>query len=113
LFVGRALSDAEIMAIFNAGSAGKCKPTNRSCQGGRSHLRGRITTVEDAAVGLPDITVGLEGPGACQETTTTNAFGFYLFPHLKDGTYTVTPGEADCTFEPPSWIVTIEGASPA
>jgi hypothetical protein len=27
LFVGRALSDTEIQAIFNAGSAGKCKDT--------------------------------------------------------------------------------------
>ena len=102
-----ALSAVEIQAIFNADSAGKCTPTNRSCQGGRAHIRGRVTTAEDPA-GLPDITVDLEGPGACQETTTTKALGFYLFPHLREGTYTVSPSDTECAFDPPSRIVTLE-----
>jgi hypothetical protein len=102
-----ALSAEEIQAIFNAGSAGKCKPTNRSCQGGRSHIRGLVTTAEDTT-GVPDITVDLEGPGACRETTTTKALGFYLFPHLREGAYTVMPSDTECTFDPPNWTATLE-----
>jgi SdrD B-like domain len=77
-----------------------------SCQGGRSHIRGWVRT-EDAT-GVSGVTLTLDGPGSCQETATTKERGFYLFPHLRDGTYTVTPNDDDCTFEPPSWIVTLE-----
>jgi hypothetical protein len=50
----------------------------------------------------------LNGPGSCEEMTTTKAFGFYLFPHLRAGTYTVTPSDAECTFDPPSRTVTLD-----
>jgi hypothetical protein len=78
-----------------------------SCQGGRSHIRGRIITAEDA-VGHPEVTLTLAGPRACQETVTTGERGVYVFAHLGDGTYTVTPSAPACTFDPPSWIVTLE-----
>jgi len=107
-YLNRALSDEEIQAIVNAGSAGKCKPLGPSCQGGRSHIRGWVIAAEDS-VGLRGVTLALTGPGPCQETTTTNALGFYLLPHLHDGTYTVTPSDTQCTFAPPSSVVTIEG----
>jgi hypothetical protein len=79
---------------------------DHSCQGGCSHIRGWVRT-EDAT-GVPDVTLTLDGPDACQETTTTKDPGFYVFPRLQAGTYTVTPSGADCPFEPPSWIVTLE-----
>jgi hypothetical protein len=78
-----------------------------SCQGGRSHIRGRIITAEDA-VGHPEVTLTLAGPRACQETATTGERGVYVFAHLGDGTYTVTPSAPACTFDPPSRIVTLE-----
>jgi hypothetical protein len=78
-----------------------------SCQGGHSHIRGRIRTAEDAG-GLPEVVLTLEGPGSCQETGTTGKLGVYVFPHLKEGTYTVTPSAPACTVAPPSRIVTLE-----
>jgi hypothetical protein len=77
-----------------------------SCQGGRLPISGRVTTAEDA-VGLPGITLTLDGPSDCQETATTKGLGLYRFPDLNPGTYTVTPSDEDCTFSPPSRTVTL------
>jgi len=78
-----------------------------SCLGtGTARLRGRVRTGADP-IGIPDVTVSLAGPGGCQDTTTTNATGHYVFRTLGSGTYTVTPEKDGCTFTPPSRTVTL------
>jgi Carboxypeptidase regulatory-like domain len=78
-----------------------------SCLGtGIARLQGRVRTVADR-VGIPDVTLTLSGSGGCQDTTTTNATGHYVFRTLGSGTYTVTPEKAGCTFIPASRTVTL------
>src|SRR6266540_2382042 len=50
----------------------------------------------------PGVTLTLTGPGGCADTTTTRVLGVYEFAMLGDGTYTVTPSKAGCTFTPSS-----------
>ncbi len=83
-----------------------------SCLGtGVDRLRGQVRTAEDPP-GIPDVTVTLTGPGGCQDSTTTNATGHYVFRTLGSGTYTVTPVKDGCTFTPPSRTVTLAAAAP-
>jgi hypothetical protein len=56
------------------------------------------------------LSLTLSGPGNCQDTTTTNATGHYVFRTLGSGTYTITPEKASCTFIPPSRTVTLAEA---
>jgi outer membrane protein assembly factor BamB len=55
--------------------------------------------------GLEGITVTLSGDAS--RSTSTNAKGVYVFWKLKRGTYTVTPEDAEYTFEPVSKDVKI------
>ena len=57
--------------------------------------------------GIPDVTLTLNGPGGCTDTTMTNGDGTYRFRRLATGTYTVTPTKEGCTFIPRSQEVTI------
>lgn len=75
---------------------------------GLSLLLGRVKKAVGVA-GIPEVTLTLNGPGSCTDTTTTNAFGIYRFPGLAEGTYTVTPGKTGCTFTPSSREVTLGG----
>ena len=87
-------------------------PPPTSCLGtGSSRLRGRVRMVADRS-GIPDVTMTLTGPEGCQDTTTTNAQGHYRFRALGNGTYTVTPTKAGCTFTPTDRTVTIAEADP-
>jgi len=82
-----------------------------SCLGtGTARLQGRVRTVADRT-GIPDIIMILNGPGGCQDTTTTNARGHYVFRTLGSGTYTVMPEKAGCTFTPASRTVTLGEAA--
>lgn len=75
----RALTDAEILAIFNAGSAGKCfAPTAASVQ-----ISGRVKLAKGkgifrAQVSMTDVT-GVE------QITFTNQFGYYQFADVAAG----------------------------
>jgi len=83
-----------------------------SCLGtGETRLRGRVRTAADPT-GIPDVIVTLTGPGGCQDATTTNATGHYIFRTLGSGIYTVIPEKDGCAFTPPSRMVTLEEADP-
>jgi hypothetical protein len=83
-----------------------------SCLGtGTARLRGLVRSGADA-VGIPGVTIGLMGPGGCQDTTSTNTRGRFVFRTLSGGSYTVTPEKDGCTFRPPSRAVTLDEADP-
>jgi hypothetical protein len=87
----RALTQAEIQAIFNAGSAGKCRPSAANAT-----LTGRVT---NGGAGLPGVTVTLSG--AVSATVQTDASGNYAFANLTvGGNYTVTPAHPLYVFAP-------------
>jgi hypothetical protein len=78
-----------------------------ACKGSGSFgLRGRVRTPHRSE--LTEVTLTLTGPEGCQETTTTSSVGHYVFRKLGNGTYTLTPERAGCTFVPPSRTVTLE-----
>jgi hypothetical protein len=83
-----------------------------SCLGtGTARLRGQVRTAADPT-GIPGVTIGLIGPSGCQDTTSTNARGHFVFRTLSSGTYTVTPEKDGCTFRPPSRAVALDVSDP-
>jgi hypothetical protein len=83
-----------------------------SCLGtGTARLRGQVRRGADPT-GIQGVTIGLIGSSGCQDTTSTNARGHFVFRTLSSGTYTVTPEKDSCTFIPPSRMVTIDEADP-
>jgi hypothetical protein len=83
-----------------------------SCLGtGTALLAGQVRTAADPT-GIPGVTIGLIGPSRCQDTTSTNARGHFVFRTLSSGTYTVTPEKDGCTFRPPSRAVALDLADP-
>ena len=87
----RALSQTEIQAIFDAGSAGKCKLSTPSAA-----VSGRVT---NGLAGLAGFTVTLSG--AVSGTVQTDAGGNYAFTNLTaGGNYTVTAQSPAFTFAP-------------
>lgn len=79
------------------------------CQGTGPHrLWGKV--IRGAGRPMRGVKLTLSGPDGCTDTTMTNALGKYAFKDLTNGTYTVTPRKAGCTFTPPSREVTIAGA---
>jgi uncharacterized repeat protein (TIGR01451 family) len=82
--IKRALTQQEIQAIFNAGSAGKCKGCIEGMKWNDANGNGVINPGE---AGLSGWTIQLTGP--VNQTTTTGAGGTYRFCGLPPGTYTV------------------------
>ena len=83
-----------------------------SCLGtGTARLRGQVRKPADST-GISGVTIGLIGPGGCQDTTSTNMRGRFLFRTLSSGTYTVTPQKDGCTFIPPSRAIALDEADP-
>jgi uncharacterized repeat protein (TIGR01451 family) len=80
----RALSQQEIQAIFQAGSAGKCKGCIEGMKWNDANGNGVINPGE---AGLSGWTIQLTGP--VNQTTTTGTGGTYRFCGLPPGTYTV------------------------
>ncbi len=102
----RHLIAATAAGLFLLDLSGEAKP--ESCLGtGLSLLVGRVKM--QVGRGIPDVTLTLNGPDGCTDTTTTNAFGIYRFRGLAKGAYTVTPGKTGCTFTPSSREVTMGG----
>jgi uncharacterized repeat protein (TIGR01451 family) len=79
-----ALMPQEIQAIFNAGSAGKCKGCIEGMKWNDANGNGVINLGE---AGLSGWTIQLTGP--VNQTTTTGTGGTYRFCGLPPGTYTV------------------------
>ena len=86
----RALSAAEIQAIYNAGNAptgaaGKClTPTQPPAS-----VVGRVLTSD--ARGLRNAVVSLTDSQGVKRTALTNSFGFYSFDNVRSGeTYTIS-----------------------
>lgn len=73
--INRALSQAEIQAIYNAGSAGKC----RNATAAAVSVGGRVVAADGRGIRGAQITL-LNTAGEAR-TTLTNAFGYY---HLAD-----------------------------
>jgi hypothetical protein len=75
----RALSDAEILSIFNAGSAGKCfTPTAAAVQ-----ISGRVTTAK--GIGIGKATVSLIASSGETRAAVTDSFGYYSFEDAAAG----------------------------
>jgi hypothetical protein len=49
---------------------------------------------------MAGVTMTVEGPGGCVDTTTTDSMGLYRFPALGTGSYTVTPAQFGYAFTP-------------
>ncbi len=97
----RVITPAEIVSIYNAGSSGKCKPTD-----GLTTASGHVfhdingNGIEDAGdKPLPNWTVLINGPTIAQ--TETDDDGNFVFTGCKPGDYTLSgavPNEWGCTF---------------
>ncbi len=91
----RALTDAEILAIFNAGSAGKCfAPTAASVL-----ISGRVTTANGRGIGKARVSL----TDSIGETRTafTNSFGYFRFETVTAGeTYILDARHKRYTFAP-------------
>jgi hypothetical protein len=80
----RALSDAEIQSIVNAGSAGKCVATTPTAAS--VSVGGRITSAADRGIGKAR--VSLTDSSGETRTALTNSFGYYRFADVvAGGTY--------------------------
>ncbi len=83
--------------------------TDLNCVGtGSFVIKGTIQAARGSAI--PGVTLTLNGPNKCTDTKTTNALGKYRFQSLANGSYTVTPSKAGCSFTPPSQTVMISGS---
>lgn len=58
--------------------------------------------------GISGVTVGF---GGARPSVTTNSSGYYSQSGFPNGTYTVTPSKADCTFNPSSQSVTVNNGN--
>ena len=93
----RVLTAAEIAAIYDAGTAGKCKsspppPTGSICGIKFNDLNGDgLLGLNGSEPGLPGWTIHLTGPGSPPFTasTTTGSDGAYCFANLSPGMYTL------------------------
>jgi len=102
-FILGAVSQTELAGIYNAGSAGKCKPAvllGSIC--GRKfndkNGNGLIDARGDGEPGIPNWTIKLTG--AANMTATTDAVGNFCFNNLPSGQYTIAE------VNQPGWIQT-------
>ena len=85
----RELSESEIKSIFNAGSEGKCKPTDELgsiCGMKFNDLNGNGRR-DDGEPGIPNWTITLSG--ALEISTTTDREGNFCFVNLPAGEYKI------------------------
>jgi hypothetical protein len=100
----RALSDAEVAAIFNAGTAGKClAPT-----AGDASISGRVVT--STGRGLADVLVTVvDENGNPAGSATTNSFGFFTVGELPTASsYVINAQRKRFRFDPMSHVITLE-----
>lgn len=110
-FYDRALSAAEIMSIYNAGSAGKCVTAGLTDDGGTDEaselpeITGRLLT--SMGQGIPNVQVTLTDTTGRSFFAVTNGFGFYRFGDLELGqTYTISAASGNYSFMPLTVSVT-------
>ncbi|MCL5029514.1 MAG: T9SS type A sorting domain-containing protein, partial [Bacteroidetes bacterium] len=86
----RVLTPAEVLAIYNAGSAGKCKPNSNggSVSGGVWHDLDNDGVRDPNEVGLTQWPVLLNGPTIVQTQTDEN--GNFDFSGCRPGSYTLS-----------------------
>ncbi len=92
----RALSGAEILAIYNAGESGKCHSGTDVYS-----ISGRVTSDSGSPVSGVSVTAG------SSKSAVTDAGGIYTITSLITGTYTITPNKSGYTFSPPSRTVSV------
>jgi len=86
----RVLTPAEVLSIYNAGSAGKCKPISQggSASGSVWHDLNNNGVKDPGEVSLTQWSVLLNGASVVQTETDNN--GNFHFTDLKPGTYSVS-----------------------
>ncbi len=87
------VTSSDVSADFT----GKCSASGYSVSGYVRDINGQ---------GLSGINVQVGDQG----TVTTNNSGLYVKTNVPEGTYTVTPGQTGCTFDPSSRTVTVSGS---
>ena len=95
-FFNRALSDAEILSIYNAGGGGKCSfaPSAASVSVG-----GRVFS--DNGSGLSNVRITLTDGNGQTRVATTSSFGYYRFDEVAAGeTYIFTVVHKRYSFTP-------------
>ncbi|KAF0142115.1 MAG: hypothetical protein FD122_952 [Stygiobacter sp.] len=97
----RVLTPAEVLAIYNAGSAGKCKPNSNggSVSGNVWHDLNHNGVKDPTEVSLEQWEVLLNGPTIVQTETDEN--GNFHFYDLKPGDYTLSvayQNDWSCTY---------------
>ena len=115
-FIFGAVSEAELTGIYNAGSAGKCKPAIQlgsicGCKFNDLNGNGLKDSRGDGEPGLPNWTIKLSG--AANMTTTTDAVGNFCFNNLPAGQYTIAEVNQDgwiqtAPLNPNTFTVTLE-----
>jgi hypothetical protein len=101
--INRALSLAEIQAIFNAGSAGKCKGATAA----QVTVSGRVTNIDGRGIGK--VRVFLTGADGDVQTALTNPFGYFRFEGVEVGeTYVFTVSAKRYSFNPSTLVQTID-----
>ena len=98
----RALSGAEVAAIFNAGTAGKClAPTAASAS-----ISGRATTSDGR--GLSKVMLVLSDQSGGLQIALTNPFGYYKFESVQTGTTVILTAQAKGReFVDPTRVITV------
>ncbi|MBK8465326.1 MAG: fibronectin type III domain-containing protein [Chloracidobacterium sp.] len=104
-FYDRALSAAEILSLYNAGSAGKCVSAARPDSGVTDEaselpeITGRL--VNSMGQGIPNVQVTLTDTTGRSFFAVTNGFGFYRLGDLELGqTYTISAASGNYSFIP-------------
>ena len=95
-------ADGTVVAVGNNYS-GQCNVSSWNLLVGIYSISGIVSGDVQA-----DVTVTLSG--LVSKITTTDPSGYYSFSELPNGTYTITPSLAGCTFEPPSREVIISNS---
>ncbi|MCL5030085.1 MAG: SpaA isopeptide-forming pilin-related protein [Bacteroidetes bacterium] len=97
----RVLTPQEVQAIYNAGSAGKCKPNSNggSVSGTVWYDRNPNGVMDPNEVGLGRVPVFINGPTIAQ--IETDGDGYFVFTGCKPGDYTLSvapPTNWGCTY---------------
>jgi protocatechuate 3,4-dioxygenase beta subunit/uncharacterized protein (DUF2141 family) len=97
----RVLTPEEVQSIYNAGSAGKCKPNSNggSVSGTVWYDINHNGVMDPNEVGLGKLPVLINGPTIAQ--TETDEYGNYVFTDLKPGDHTISivkPNDWSCTY---------------
>lgn len=103
-FYNRVLSDAEIAAIFSAGSAGKCQPVLTAAS---VSVSGRVLAPKSRS-GISRTMVSLTDPDGYTRSTFTNKLGHFRFEDVEAGqTYIFNVFSQTYKFSPR--VITING----